>query len=233
MSTLFTSELTVKLIDGMGSDDAIIRAARVSTGNDEEELSPEKRAGLINYLAKKRHGSPFEHTAFTFYVEAPIFVFREFMRHRIASYNETSARYRKMDPKFYIYPADRPLVQEGSGAHPKLVTGSEELTTLVEEEIRAVGEFAWIAYDRMLEAGAANEVARAVLPVNLYSSMYVTVNARALMNFLSLRIDDEGNTFETKPQWEIQKVAEQMEAIFKQHFPITWDAWNRNGRVAP
>jgi thymidylate synthase (FAD) len=95
MTTIsFRSDVTVKLIQAMASDDAVTMAARVSTGSS--YASPEKDAGLINYLMRDRHGSPFEHNAFTFYIEAPIFVFREFMRHRIASYNEESGRYKEL-----------------------------------------------------------------------------------------------------------------------------------------
>ena len=110
----FTSTMTVELVDSMGDDLSVARAARVSTLGDTAEHSQVSNAGLIGYLMKNRHGSPFEHTSMTFRIEAPIFVFREFMRHRIGwSYNEVSARYSAIPPKFYVYSAERPLVQEG------------------------------------------------------------------------------------------------------------------------
>ena len=109
MSIKFRSDVTVELKQSMASDEAILMAARVSTGA--ESTSPEKDAGLINYLMRDRHGSPFEHNSFTFYIEAPIFVFREFMRHRIASYNEESGRYKELKPVLYIPDQERDLVQ--------------------------------------------------------------------------------------------------------------------------
>jgi len=116
------SDMRVELIDSMGNDALVVRAARVSTSGRSATnyVGCEHDAGLVNYLMRNRHGSPFEHTAFTFYVEAPIFVWREIMRHRIASYNEESARYRQLAPEFYVPPPERDLVQSGSSAHPRL-----------------------------------------------------------------------------------------------------------------
>lgn len=229
----FTSEINVELIQSMGSDAMIASAARVSTGADLGSFTDADDRGLINYLMKNRHGSPFEHGAVTVKVDAPIFAFREWQRHRIASYNEVSGRYKKLEPKFYIYPEGRPLVQGGSGAHPKMIPGTEALRIQTNGAIVSSATKAWKEYEALLDAGAANEVARAVLPVGIYSSMYVTMNPRALMNFLSLRIDHVDNSFSTKPQWEIQKAAEQVEAHFRSLFPLTALAWHINGRVAP
>ena len=229
----FTSEINVELIQHMGSDEMIAAAARVSTGLDLHQYTEKETEGLIRYLMKNRHGSPFEHGSVTVRVEAPIFVFREWQRHRIASYNEVSGRYKKLDPKFYVYPDDRPLEQVGSGAHPKLAKPGGLLQTLVNGEIVGAARKSWRAYEAMLEAGAATEVARAVLPVNIYSTMYVTMNPRGIMNFLALRVDHVDNTFSTKPQWEIQQAAVQVENIFKELYPLTWVNWHMNGRVAP
>lgn len=232
MNIELTSELDVELLGWSGSDKMIARAARVSTGNSSE--SDEADAGLIKYLMKNRHGSPFEHTSMSFYVSAPIFVFREFMRHRIGfSYNEASARYKKLDPKFYVYPAERPLVQEGSAAHPDLVMGDETLSVVTKGLLTSSYAKTWKDYEALLEAGVANEVARAVLPVGVYSDMVVTCNARSMMAFLSLRVDSPDNRFETKPQWEIQQVAEDMEFAFATLFPATHAAFIANGRVCP
>jgi len=231
---IFTSEMSAELVQQEGGDDSVIRAARVSTANDQEEISDEKRAGLINYLMKKRHGSPFEHNTFTFRVEAPIFVFREWHRHRIGwSYNETSGRYTTFVPKFYVVPANRPLVQEGSSAHPKLVPGSEAHLAIATEEEKYVATVAWSSYQKQLNQGIAKEVARNVLPVEVFTSMYATANARSLMSFLTLRIDDENNMFETKPQWEIEQLGRLMETAFADKMPLTYQAWVKNGRVAP
>lgn len=230
----FTSEINVELIQSVGSDQMIAAAARVSTGQDLGTFSEQDDDGfLIGYLMKNRHGSPFEHGSMTFRVDAPIFVFREWQRHRMASYNEVSGRYKKLEPKFYVYPEGRPLVQGGSGAHPKLIQGTESQLAMVNGSIRGASIKAWREYEHMLELGVANEVARAVLPVGTYSSMYVTMNPRAIMNFLSLRVDHEDNSFNTKPQWEIQQAAEKVEALFKHEYPQTGYHWHSNGRVAP
>ena len=229
-----TSEMTVELIEHSGTDALIAAAARVSTGRYMKESQPKEDEGLIRYLVKHRHGSPFEHSSMTFRIAAPIFMFREFMRHRIGfSYNEVSGRYKKLDPKFYIYPVGRPLVQQGSSAHPDLVQGDAELTLTTNEALEVGYRAAWDAYEQMLAAGVANEVARAVLPVGIYTEAYVTCNARSLMSFMSLRIDDPSAAFETKPQWEIEQVARSMEMSFSKLFPATWAAFNNHGRVAP
>lgn len=233
---MFTSELTAELVQHVGSDAMIAAAARVSTGADLAEVDAAKDRGLIGYLMRSRHGSCFEHGSMTFRIEAPIFVAREFMRHRVGwSYNETSARYREMEPKFYLYPEERPLVQAGSGAHPKLEHGDKApyMNWQVNGATQRAYEVSWKMYQGMLSDGAANEVARTVLPVGLYTSFYATCNPRSLMHFLSLRVDDEANAFTTKPQWEIQRVAEQMEAEFAEHFPATHEAFRKSGRVSP
>lgn len=228
----YRSDVTVELINSMASDAAVAMAARVSTGASSNE-DASKDAGLINYLMRDRHGSPFEHNAFTFFIEAPIFVFREFMRHRIASYNEESGRYKELSPVFYVPAPDRKLIQVGKpGAYTfEHAEGLEWVHT-----VDAIMDVSGIAYERyldMLNEGVAREVARAVLPVNIYSSMYVTMNARSLMNFLSLRTTREGTHFPSFPQREIEMVAEKMEDFFAEKMPVTYSTFNKNGRVAP
>jgi thymidylate synthase (FAD) len=234
----FRSDVTVELVRSSASDSDVLFAARVSTqgeqslgGNEADATDRDK--GLINYLMRDRHGSPFEHNSMTFYVHAPIFVFREFMRHRIASYNEESGRYRELRPVFYVPGPDRNLVQIGKTGHYEFVPGTPEQTELVDREVRAVCEEAYASYQRMLEAGVAREVARMVLPVTIYSSMYVTMNARSLMNFLSLRTMREGTHFPSFPQREIEMVAEKMENFWVDLMPMTSASFNANGRVAP
>lgn len=226
------SDMTVKLIDSMGSDSSVAMAARVSTGGNSADTDPSKDAGLINYLMRDRHGSPFEHNAFTFYVEAPIFVFREFMRHRIASYNEESGRYKQLEPVFYVPSKDRKMVQKGKPGAYTFELGSERLQQDTPDHIAVVSHTAYAAYADLLTDGVAREVARMVLPVNIYSSMYVTMNARSLMNFLSLRSEEQG-TYPSFPQWEIAEVARQMEELFAEKMPITYASFIKNGRVAP
>jgi flavin-dependent thymidylate synthase len=177
--------------------------------------------------------SPFEHNSMTFYVHAPIFVFREMMRHRIASYNEESGRYRELRPVFYVPGDERKLVQQGKPGHYNFVDGTPEQHKLVEEETRRICTEAYASYQAMLAAGIAREVARIVLPLTIYSSVYVTVNARSLMNFLSLRTKREDSMFPSYPQREIEMVAERMEVEWAQLMPITHAAFDANGRVGP
>jgi thymidylate synthase (FAD) len=222
------------------SDSDVLFAARVSTQGEQtlETASAGTEAtardqGLINYLMRDRHGSPFEHNSMTFYVQAPIFVFREFMRHRIASYNEESGRYKELSPVFYVPGPERNLVQIGKTGAYEFIPGTAEQTALVEQETRTVSLQAYESYQRMLEAGVAREVARIVLPLNIYSSMYVTMNSRALMNFLSLRTTRPGTHFPSFPQREIEMCAEKMEDFWAKLMPYTYEAFNKNGRVAP
>jgi thymidylate synthase (FAD) len=218
----------------MASDSAVAMAARVSTvsGTHENEVDPTKDAGLINYLMRDRHGSPFEHNSFTFYIEAPLFVFREFQRHRMASYNEESGRYKELEPVFYVPDENRKLIQVGKPGAYTFEDGDYAQRMQVPAEVMRTSDDAYLSYQRMLKQGIAREVARMVLPLNIYSSMYVTMNARSLMNFLSLRSLEQG-TFPSFPQWEIADVATQMELIFSEKMPITHKTFVSNGRVAP
>ena len=227
--------MTVQLIQSMGGDDSVVRSARVSTtsGTASSFSMGEREEGLINYLMRDRHGTPFEHNAFTFYIEAPIFVFREFMRHRIASYNEESGRYKELSPVFYVPDENRKLVQVGKPGAYVFEEGSYTQKMMTPAAIKRANREAYISYQTLLKEGVAREVARAVLPVNLYSSMYVTMNARSLMNFLSLRTTREGTHFPSFPQREIEMVAEKMEELFAEKMPITYATFNKNGRVAP
>jgi thymidylate synthase (FAD) len=231
MEIKYRTDVKVELVQSMASDEAVVKAARVSTKTDSVDAS--KDAGLINYLMRDRHGSPFEHNAFTFYIEAPIFVFREFQRHRIASYNEESARYKQLEPVFYVPNLERKLIQKGKpGAYEFELGDISQLATVYRATYEA-NKSAYEEYQKMLDAGIAREVARGVLPVNTYSSMYVTMNARSLMNFLSLRTTREGTHFPSFPQREIEMVAEAMECHFAEKMPLTYEAFNKNGRVAP
>jgi thymidylate synthase (FAD) len=240
---IFRSDVTVELVRSSASDSDVLFAARVSTQGEQtlesaaahtDASEDEKRSkGLINYLMRDRHGSPFEHNSMTFYVQAPIFVFREFQRHRIASYNEESGRYKELSPVFYVPGPDRNLIQVGKTGAYEFLPGSAEQIALVEQESRTSSKQAYESYQRMLEAGVAREVARIVLPLNIYSSMYVTMNSRALMNFLSLRTSREGTHFPSFPQREIEMCAEKMEDFWAELMPYTYEAFNKNGRVAP
>ncbi len=234
---IFREDMSIELVKSSASDADVVWAARVSTAGDKSledvGVDASKSEGLINYLARERHGSPFEHTSMTFFVSAPIFVFREFMRHRIASYNEESGRYRELKPVFYVPSKDRKLVQIGKAGSYTFVEGTSEQYEITVASIKETCQLAYENYQKMLAAGVAREVARAVLPVTLYSSMYVTMNARALMNFLSLRTARDGSHFPSYPQREIEMVAEKMEAHFAKLMPITYGAFEKSGRIAP
>lgn len=228
-----SSDLDVKFISGHGSDELIVAAARVS----QEVTLPEdvsETEGLINYLMKHRHGSPFEHNGFTFLVHAPIFVAREFQRHRIASYNEQSARYGVLQPKFYFAEQSRPRFNSGTSARPVLnaTVGIGEYEILYDRR-KQIAQAAWDEYQSELSSGYANEVAREVLPVNIYTSFYVTMNARSAMNFLSLRTDEENAAIKGYPLLEMQTVAKQIEEVLKEHMPVTMQKFDVNGRVCP
>ncbi len=233
----FRSDVTVELVKASAKDSDVIWAARVSTKGesslDDVDSDPSAAQGLINYLMRDRHGTPFEHTSLTYFVSAPIFVFREFMRHRIASYNEESGRYRELRPVFYVPGPERRLVQQGKPGAYDFVEGTPEQYDVVVEETKAACLAAYAAYQQMLDAGVAREVARIVLPVGTYSSMYVTMNARALMNFLSLRTKHPESHFPSFPQREIEMVADLMEEEWAKIMPLTHASFVGNGRVAP
>lgn len=229
----FTSEVTVRAVDFgfTGGDSAVCAAARTSTAGFYAD--PAATAGLIDSLMRNRHGSPFEHTSATWRVRAPLFVWREHHRHRMASYNEESARFKVLDPVFYIPPVDRPLVQVGKPMAYEINPGSDDQIAGTRTVMMTASIEAYARYELLLRQGVAREVARMVLPVNIMSTCIVTMNARALMNFLSLRVDSPDSTYPSKPLYEIQKVAEAYERDFQKAAPITHAAFVANGRVAP
>ena len=233
----FRSDITVELIKASASDADVVWAARVSTKGeqslDDIATDADRSQGLINYLMRDRHGSPFEHSSMTFFVQAPIFMWREHFRHRIASYNEESGRYKVLEPVFYTPAPERKLVQVGKAGAYDFVDGTAEQFELVTNETRRACEVAYQGYQKMLDAGVAREVARIVLPLNIYSSAYVTMNARALMNFLSLRKKSDDSHFPSYPQREIEMVAERYEDEWSRLMPLTHAAFVANGRVAP
>jgi thymidylate synthase (FAD) len=238
LEPVFRSDVTVQLVKSSASDADVLFAARVSTVGeqslDELKKDPERSKGLINYLMRDRHGSPFEHNSMTFFISAPIFVFREFMRHRVGwSYNEESGRYRELDPVFYVPGPDRHLVQVGKAGHYRFEPGTAAQHELVERVMVNSYQQAYETYQAMLTAGVAREVARSVLPVGLYSSMYATANARSLMHFLGLRTTHPDAKVPSSPQREIEMVGEAMEAEWAKLMPLTHAAFNANGRIAP
>ena len=228
----FTSKIDVTLVNWSGRDQGIINAARVST-QGADSLESRESEGLIDYLMRNRHGSPFEHNLMTFMVTAPIFVWREHHRHRVGfSYNEESGRYKELEPVFYVPEVAREQV--GKPGHYVITDSDDEaLTKTMVTNVKRVSEIAYRNYQDMLKTGVAREVARMVLPLNIMTTCVVTCNARSLMHFLSLRVDAADATYTTKPQLEIQMVAEQYENHFSRLYPLTWQAFVKNGRVAP
>lgn len=231
----FRSGVDVELEDHCGSDAMIVAAARVSIrGLGQHRELEEGDDKLIAFLMKNRHGSPFEHNCMIFSVRAPIFVYREHHRHRVGwSYNEESARYKELEPVFYLPERDRNIVQEGKPGHYVMVPGNDHQHGAVLKMHQRANELAYQNYQALLRTGISREVARGCLPVNIYSSMYATCNARSLMHFLSLRTSVDYATFPSKPQREIEMVAEAYEEIFARLFPVTYAAWDENGRVCP
>jgi thymidylate synthase (FAD) len=227
----FVNDVAVKLIRSMASDDTVIQAAQVSgKGENSPDTVPPR---LIQSLMKNKHGVPFEHNAFTFFIELPIFASREQVKHRISSINEMSGRYTTLLPRFYIPGDDRSLVNNGTKMKPDFGATPEDVRIDTEESLRYISSASWNEYQRLLGIGVANEVARMVLPVNIMSQMYWTVNARSLMNYLSLRSQQDGALVPSFPQREIQMVAEKVEDIFAEEMPLTHEAFVLNGRVAP
>jgi thymidylate synthase (FAD) len=209
----------VQLVDYMGDDKSAVKAARVSYGG--ETSTEEKDKKLINYLLKHGHFSPFEHISFTFHVKAPIFVVRQWFRHRIGmSPNEISRRYTsKQADEFYL--PDHIRIQDTKNKQGSFKTTDKELTEKAINKINKIYDETYSVYQELLDMGVAREMARIVLPVGQYTEFYLTTNARALMHFLNLRADSHA-------QWEIQEYAKAMANIFEKICPWTYESFIKN-----
>lgn len=241
MDIRLTSDITVRLVQATGGDAMVVAAAKVSVSGEEAlrfadpELA-ESNSGLISFLMKFRHGTPFEHGSLTFFVHAPIFVWREWHRHRVMSFNEESARYKQLEPVFYIPPRDRPMmkVDGWKPGRPKFLRcEDEDVYQQLRGNLASAYEVAYRAYERNLALGIDPGLARDCLPVGIYSSCWVTANPRSLMAFLSLRTHDPAATFPSYPLYEIEEAARKCEAIFAEGWPLTHAAFCANGRVGP
>jgi thymidylate synthase (FAD) len=204
----------------------VVNAARASFVQESGDIGDYER-GLINYLLRNRHGSPFEHTSFTFTVRAPIFVLREWHRHRVGiSINEESGRYKKLETDFYTPDYGHVRTQKGKPGsyefHPMGIIDATAAVTKIEQAQRVAAQ----TYEELLEMGVAKELARTVLPVSTYSTMVWSCNARSLMNFLSLRNAPDAMR-------EIREYAEALESYFAETMPITHAAFVANDRIAP
>jgi thymidylate synthase (FAD) len=215
----------VRLDDAMASDLSVVNAARVSFARRKEEMDDADR-GLIGFLLRERHGTPFEHNAFRFHIRAPIFVAREWFRHRVGSFNEFSMRYARATDDFYLPAPDDVRTQVGKPGSYSFEPVEAELAEATRDELQAVYEAAYAAYERLVEQGVARELARAALPVGAYTEFYWTVNARSLMNFVSLRASETA-------QREIRRYADACERFLAEEMPITYEAFVAAHRTAP
>ena len=215
----------VRLDAAMADDLSVVNAARVSFARRKEELE-DSDAGLIRFLMRERHGTPFEHNSFRFHVRCPIFVARVWFRHRIGSFNEFSMRYAKATDDFYVPAAEDVRTQVGKPGAYTFETVEPELAESTRETLESVYRSAYEAYEQLVEAGIAREIARCVLPVGAYTEFFWTVNARALMNFVSLRAAETA-------QREIRRYADAVESFLAEKMPVTHAAFVANDRTAP
>lgn len=214
-------------LDGYeASDLSVVNAARVSFGQKKDFLD-EADVGLINFLMKNRHGTPFEHNFFRFHVKTPIFVAREWFRHRIGSFNEFSMRYAIPELDFYIPETEYFRTQVGKPGSYTFESMDNEngQVEFYQRQISEVCKFAQQTYEQLLDVGVAKELARTVLPVNTYTEFYWSINARSLLNFISLRNAPEA-------MLEIREFAEACEFVFSQVMPITYKAFIDCNRIA-
>ena len=209
----------VRLIDSMGGDLSIVRAARVSY--DAAWRAGENKGSddrLIRYLWEHAHTTPFEAVTMTFEVHAPIFVFRQWHRHRTQSYNELSARYRELPSEFYIPHVDVIGTQATNNKQGRQEGGLRANRLLEQAELADACNNAFSVYERLLEAGWPRELARSILPVNTYSTMFATMNLLNLFRFLTLRTDPHA-------QYEIRVYADAMLELIEPIAPVAVDAW--------
>ena len=211
----------VRLIDSMGNDLSVVRAARVSydaewrAGTDQEGDNK-----LVNYLWREKHSTPFEAVTFTFEVKAPIFVFRQWHRHRTWSYNELSARYKELPEEYYVPDLDQ-ITEQSTDNKQMRTTERNVNATKIQFAMRMHNQESFRQYKKMLDYGCPRELARTVLPVATYSHMFATVNLLNLMKFLTLRTHEHA-------QYEIRVYAEAMKELAKSVAPVSIAAWERH-----
>lgn len=216
----FVNEVKVDLIAANASDDMVALSAWVSHAADEVARLADRNAveKLIRFLYINKHMSPFEHGQFILKADVPLFVAREWQRHRTKSYNEVSGRYTLMAPRFYVPPRERPLVQEGKPGNYTFVQGTNEQYAIAVTHIETNAKESWSRYEHMLEAGIAKEVARMVLPLNMMTQFYATVNPRNLMGFLTLRNEKHA-------LYEIRQAAVEAETYLADAMPLSYKAY--------
>lgn len=214
----------VRLVQHWGDDAMIVKAARCSFA-DFDQPDPERLAGLIRFMMDNKHGSVFEHCGATFHVKLPLFVVREWHRHRTQSYNEWSGRYSVLQPEFYVPDFVRHQVgKPGAYTFEQVEDGLKK--DITQGMIESSGRDAYVSYEAMLDMGIAKEQARLVLPVNLYTQMYATANLRNWLQFLELRTSEHA-------MYEIREYANMVEFLLAAQFPVTLARFVDNGRIAP
>lgn len=217
----FIDHSTVELVKTNASDEDVAYAAWVSNFAEKaKERDTSRIEGLINFLYRENHTSPFEHGSFTFFVDTPIFVTREYQRHRTWSYNETSGRYKVLSPRFYIPSQERPLVQVGKVGAYVHTPGTDEQYNLMCALQKNSVEVAWNAYQQQLANGIAKEVSRNILPVNIMTQFYATANPLNVLKFFILRSEENA-------LWEIRQVSKLEEAMVKAAMPLTYAAFEK------
>jgi len=215
----------IDLLDCLGNDLSVVNAAKVSFASYEQVLD-DKSKGLINFLVKNKHATPFEHVVFKFHIKCPIFVAREWFRHRWSSFNEMSMRYYVPESIDFFYPEFGTIRKQVGkpGAYTfEIFENQQQILDEVNSEIMFLYAHAEETYRHLLEKGVAKEIARTVLPVGQYTEFIWTVNARSLMNFMCLRNDSNA-------QYEIAEYAREIENIFDMILPATYASWVANGR---
>jgi thymidylate synthase (FAD) len=215
----------IELHDWMGDDLMIVNMARQSFGKESTKIDQAER-GLINFLMREKHGTPFEGPVFTFNVKCPLFVAREWMRHRISSYNEYSGRYSEMLPDFYTPELKQMRLQKGKPGHYKFEPLAVHNAQNAQTAMRTHNEDSWLLYKQLLDDGLAKELARMVLPVNQYTQFTWVINLRSLFNFVALRSAENA-------MFEIRQYSLVIEELIKQIVPEAYEAFIKNGRNTP
>jgi len=206
----------VRLVDSMGGDDAIVQAARVSYGKGTSKVSQDR--GLIRYLMRHRHTTPFEMVEFKFHCKMPIFVARQWVRHRTANINEYSLRYSEARDDFYIPKSEHIQFQSALNKQGRMGEVSKELKEKVQNYFQEISDRSFQIYSELNQAGVARELARAVLPVNLYTEWYWKNDLHNLLHFVGLRSDNHA-------QYEIRVFSDAMAESIKSVAPFAWEAY--------
>lgn len=232
----FRSDVKAVLVDSMGGEYSIVRRARVSVDGEDSiniptDILEGPDLGLLKWLYRHKHGTPFEGPEFEWYFEVPIFVSRQIVKHRLSSINEESGRYRAMRGVFYVIPEEgRDIVQVGKTGDYNFQMGRPDQVDATRFVQKSTAESAWENYQKLQAYGISKEVSRMHLPVTLYSSMYYKANLRSMLNFCALRKDwGEGAVHQSKAQHEIALLVEQIEPVIKEKMPNVWDLFVESG----